>query len=346
MDILVSVIIKALNEQEKIAKCIESVLNEVKLLNAEILVIDSVSTDKTVEIAHNYPVKIFQFSNLIDRGCGAAAQLGFQQSKGDFVYLIDGDMEMAPGFLEKAILFLQEHTDVAGVGGVLIDTEINSAADLRRARRYSRVHSIHTVSSLGGGGLYRREMIEDVEYFSHRGLHACEEAELGVRLSCSGKKLIRLPIPSVYHTGHKESSIRTIQRIWANGRLAAHAVFLKSSFGTKWWWRTLRHEWVLIAPFAIYSAIFFVYGITCALLNCSIYLLVSIFSATWALILCLLTVKHKSFSAALLSIYTWHMIAASAIRPFFSPIKSPLEKIDFLLLKDSTPEKQEKNVTP
>lgn len=339
MDILVSVIIKALNEQTKIAKCIESVLKEVKDLSAEIIVIDSISVDKTVEIAHQYPVTIIQFSNLIDRGCGAAAQLGFQQSKGDFVYLIDGDMEMAPGFLEKAIVFLQEHTDVAGVGGVLIDTEINSAADLRRSRRYSKINSIHTVSSLGGGGLYRRKMIEKVKYFSHRGLHACEEAELGVRLRSSGKRLVRLPIPSVYHTGHKESSMQTIKRIWANGRLAAHAVFLKSSFGTKWWWLTLRHEWFLIAPFAIYSTILIAFGIVCSIYNCSFSLFASIFSTTWLLILSLLTVKQKSFSAALLSIYTWHMLAAAAIRPFFIPIKNPLETIDFLVLKDSMPEK-------
>ena len=341
MDIQVSVIIKALNEQENIARCIESVMNEVKNLKSEILVVDSLSTDCTVEIAKKYPVEIIQFSTVDDRNCGAAAQLGYQQSTGNLIYLIDGDMEIVPGFLDKAIKYLQEHINVAGVGGLLIDTDISSISDVRRSREYSKIQSTQLVNSLGGGGLYRREMIEQVKYFSHRGLRACEEAELGVRLISSGWSLVRLATPATYHTGHKESSTQSIKRLWANGRLAAHGVFLKSSIGTKWWWKTFRHEWFLVMPFAVNFSVLLTYGIVCMAYGFSPFLLAGIFIGFWLPICILLAVKQKSFSAAIFSICTWHILAAASIRVLFSPIKSPLEKINFRIL--TNPDQRKEN---
>ena len=60
--IKVSIIIKALNEEEHIIKCIEkaiAALKEVKGKN-EIILVDSGSRDDTVKLAKKYPIKILQ----------------------------------------------------------------------------------------------------------------------------------------------------------------------------------------------------------------------------------------------------------------------------------------------
>lgn len=335
MEISVSIVIKALNEQENIAKCIESVLREVEHIKSEILVIDSISTDLTVDIALNYPVHVIQFSKIEDRSCGAAAQLGYQESSGKFIYLIDGDMEMVPGFLDKAINYLSQNPTTAGVGGLLIDTDLSSTSDIRRSQRYSKKKSIEQVTSLGGGGLYRREMIDQVKYFSHIGLRACEEAELGIRLISNGWNLVRLPTPSAYHTGHKESNFKSIRRLWNNGRLAAHGAFLKSSFGHKWWRHAARLEWFLIAPIVINIAIILAYIITSLTYTTPLYYLGLIFIAFWGPIYILLSIKQKSLSTAALSIITWHIIAAASIASFIKPIRNPLERISCVKLTKS-----------
>jgi glycosyltransferase involved in cell wall biosynthesis len=98
----VSVIIKALNEERNIASAIESALAAVAGLDGEVILADAASTDRTIEIARQYPIKIVQLSNIKDRSCGAGGQLGFQYSRGRFVCFIDGDMQLHQGFLPAA----------------------------------------------------------------------------------------------------------------------------------------------------------------------------------------------------------------------------------------------------
>ena len=114
----VSIIIKALNEERHIAAAIESALAAIKGIRGEVILADSASTDRTIEIARRYPIKIVQMTRIEDRCCGAGAQLGFQYSKGRYIWLVDGDMQMQPGFLASAIQFLESHPDIAGVGGM------------------------------------------------------------------------------------------------------------------------------------------------------------------------------------------------------------------------------------
>jgi glycosyltransferase involved in cell wall biosynthesis len=138
-EIQVSIIIKALNEEVNIAKCIESCIKETAGYSCEIILVDSLSTDNTVEIAKQYPIRIIQFLNKEDASCGAAPQLGYQYSLGEYIYLIDGDMECIPGFIPKAMQYMDQNCGVAGVGGQLVDIQINTVADRRRASYYSGI---------------------------------------------------------------------------------------------------------------------------------------------------------------------------------------------------------------
>ena len=86
----VSIVIKALNEERYIAAAIESALTAMKGIRGEIILADSASTDRTIEIAKQYPIRIVQMTRAEDRSCGAGAQLGFQYSSGRYVWLVDG----------------------------------------------------------------------------------------------------------------------------------------------------------------------------------------------------------------------------------------------------------------
>ena len=97
---LVSVVIKALNEESGIVATIESALRAVSRVGGEVVLADSCSTDSTVELAMKYPVRIVQLVNANERCCGIGPQLGYQHSSGEFIYLIDGDMQLLDGFLE------------------------------------------------------------------------------------------------------------------------------------------------------------------------------------------------------------------------------------------------------
>src|SRR4051812_46633710 len=174
----VSIIIKALNEERHIAAAIESAIAAIKGMRGEIILADSASTDRTIEIARRYPITIVQMTRPEDRSCGAGGQLGFQYSKGRYIWLVDGDMEMKPGFLRAAIQFLESHPDVAGVGGMPTEHETSNLEYVKRIAHENSVRRPGLVTRLDGGGVYRRAAIEAVGYLTDRNIHGSEELEL------------------------------------------------------------------------------------------------------------------------------------------------------------------------
>ena len=323
----VSVIIKALNEEDNIALCIESAMRNVADIEGEILLIDSFSTDRTLQIAAKYPVRIIQFKDSLDPSCGAAPELGYQQSSGEFIYFLDGDMVLADGFIKRAMAYLEDHPEVGGVGGRILDTSILTDADLQRHQRYSRLVTIKEVMCLDGGGLYRRNAIKEVGYFSHQGLAACEETELGVRLMCKGWHLIRLPFSGVYHTGHQETSTQAMFRLWKNGRYAAHTFFLRSAIGKPWFKLALKTQWFVFAPLLLHILAFVsFYVVSTVFIGLSIWVWIPMF---WLVIMGYLAVKKRSIHTALRSLLSWHLYMSAGLLSIGQPLRSPYRTISY-----------------
>lgn len=90
-----SVIITTYNEQINVAECIESVS-----WADEILLVDSFSTDQTVEIARRYPIKILQREYF---GSAAQKNWAIDRVEHDWVLIIDAD-ERVPEPLAREVL--------------------------------------------------------------------------------------------------------------------------------------------------------------------------------------------------------------------------------------------------
>lgn len=227
----VSVIIKALNEEAKIAATIESALAAIAKLDGEVILADSLSTDHTVEIAQKYPIKIAQLTRPEDRGCGVGAQLGYQHSEGEYLYVLDGDMLMRPGFLESAIELMEKAPEVAGVGGRLVERNTDSLEFQARLARAPVNMQPGTVDRLDGGGLYRRSAIERVGYLTNRNLHSYEELDLATRLRSAGYKLVRIPVDAVDHFGHTTDAFELLKRRWRSRYIFGIGEVVRASLG-------------------------------------------------------------------------------------------------------------------
>jgi glycosyltransferase involved in cell wall biosynthesis len=210
----VSIVIKAYNEENNICLAIESSLAAVAEVGGEVVLADSCSTDRTVELASRYPIRVVQLANPQERCCGAGPQLGYQHCRGEYVYVLDGDMRMMRGFLEPAIAFLARHPEAAGVAGRLVELNQKSMEYRERGLRAAAHLSPGEVDRLDGGGLYRRSAIEESGYLSDRNLHSYEEFDLAVRLRALGWKLWRLPVDAATHTGHDAPPYQLLVRRW------------------------------------------------------------------------------------------------------------------------------------
>jgi GT2 family glycosyltransferase len=331
----VSVVIKALNEEDNIAEAIASALAALEHVGGEVVLADSASTDRTVEVASRFPVRIVQLARAVDRSCGAGPQLGWQHSRGEYVYVMDGDMKLVPGFLEHALAFLAQHPEIAGVGGRVVELNTESLEYRERGERERRVEAHRVpgqVDRLDGGGLYRRRAIEEAGYLSDRNLHSYEEFDLAVRLRSLGWKLWRLPVDAVTHYGHDAPPYALLLRRWRSRYACGLGELLRGAWGQPRMKLVLRG----LRELRLYLAVL---GWWAVLLTLPFWGLrpaagALAFVGLLALPFAVMAWRKRSFARAVYSVASWSVAAAGLVRGFMAPRKRPQDLIPSLVLKD------------
>ncbi len=99
MSNLISIIIPTYNGEKYIKDCIKSIQNQ--KMNTEIIVIDDISTDKTVEIAKSLGCRVVV--NDIHKGQVAGKNTGIKEAKGKYWLTIDQDDMLADGALARLV---------------------------------------------------------------------------------------------------------------------------------------------------------------------------------------------------------------------------------------------------
>jgi GT2 family glycosyltransferase len=335
----VSVVIKALNEEKNICAAIESALAAVAAVGGEVVLADSCSTDRTVELASRYPVRVVQLANAGERCCGAGTQLGFQHARGEYVYILDGDMRMVPGFLERALTFLAQHPEVGGVGGRLIELNTESLEYRERAARNHAHMQPGEVDRLDGGGLYRRIAVEQAGFLSDRNLHSYEEFDLAVRLRARGWKLWRLPVDAVTHFGHDTPPYALLARRWRTKYVCGLGELLRGAWGRPHMKLVLRD----LRELRLYAAVL---AWWLALASIPLWPLPVAQGAAWlerpvlfallaAAPFALMALRKRSIGRAVHSVVSWCFNAAGLVRGLLSPRVAPTAPIASVVLQES-----------
>src|SRR3954447_26315916 len=98
--IQLSVVFITRNQAWNVRRLVESVLSQASpFLSIEIVLIDSASTDETVEIACEYPITVISLDADQRLTAAAGRHVGYQHVTGRFILFLDGDMELYPGWL-------------------------------------------------------------------------------------------------------------------------------------------------------------------------------------------------------------------------------------------------------
>ena len=328
----VSVVIKALNEESGIAATIESALRAVSKVGGEVVLADSCSTDATVELAMKYPVRIVQLANASERCCGVGPQLGYQHSSGEFIYIIDGDMQLLDGFLEEALAILAQRPDVAGVGGRVVELNTESLEYVSREQRAAAHRHTGSVDRLDGGGLYRRSAIEAAGYFSDRNLHSYEEYDLGVRLRSLGWKLWRLPHGAVNHFGHDAPPYRLLMRRWRTRYVCGLGELIRAAAGQP------RLPMVLagLTELRLYLAVVIWWAVlfSVPLWPLSVVARIIIFGLILAFPVAVMTWRKRSFNQALYAVVSWCFHSAGLLRGLLQKPRRQSEVIASTVLRE------------
>jgi glycosyltransferase involved in cell wall biosynthesis len=330
----ISIVIKALNEERHIAAAIESALAALDGLNGEVVLADCASDDRTLDIAAKYPIKIVSLSRIEDRSCGTGVQLAYQYSSGRYVCLIDGDMRLHKEFMGPAIQFLRENLEFAGVGGMIIEREVENFEYVKRASAQHVDRLPGEVSRLDCGGVYRREAIESVGYLGDRNLHSAEERELGVRLRGRGWRLARIGVPAIDHYGHSGNAYHMLARRWVTRYAFGTGEILRAMLGRDCFWLTLRYlRWELFLLTAVHVwwlallvTPFIVRGFVPA----------ALVVATLALLpFVVMSVRCRSVDLGIYSVAAWNVYAAGIWPGLLQRRVDPFDWIESVVIRDA-----------
>ncbi|MGK7955237.1 MAG: glycosyltransferase family 2 protein, partial [Crocosphaera sp.] len=190
------IVIIGRNEGDRLTKCLESVLNQVKSDdNTTIVYVDSGSTDGSLETAKSLGVSTLALDN--DRPFTAARgrNTGFkwlleQHPDLTYVQFMDGDCTLIPQWLKKARKKLENHGDIAVVCGRRRE-KFPDATPYNRLADMEWNTPVGEAKACGGDSLMRVEALEQVDGFNDS-LICGEEPEMCIRLRGQGWKIWRL----------------------------------------------------------------------------------------------------------------------------------------------------------
>jgi len=195
----VSLYIPCYNAERYIKECLDSVMNQSYKID-EIMVIDDGSTDRTVDIAKNYPAKIIK--NRENKGLAACRNIAFREAKNEFVAALDADCVASPEWLAQLMQrFVND--DIAGVGGILIERHTTSRADKWRSVHMAQQWGPELLENppflYGNNNVFNKYCIKAVGLYNENFRTNYEDVDLSVRLYKSGFRLIYNPEALVEH---------------------------------------------------------------------------------------------------------------------------------------------------
>lgn len=207
MSLNLTIIIPCYNEEDHIAKCLDSLLeNEFDRDQWEILVVDGMSSDRTREIVGQYSVD-YPFIRLIDnpeRIKPVALNRGIRESRGAYIMRIDAHSIYAPGYVDDLVEAASTRgvqnvggvqvaiDESKGIWGMAIATAVSHPLAMgdavHRMQFLTKPRIVDTVFC----GCYPRQVFRDIGLFNEK-LIRTQDREFNERLRKSGGKTLLIP---------------------------------------------------------------------------------------------------------------------------------------------------------
>lgn len=213
-----SVVIIGRNEEQFIGQSIRSALAATADLpgGAEVIFADSASTDRSVEIAAQLPVRVLQLRPEWPLCVAAGRYTGYLHSTGDYVFFMDGDSVVQQDWLAQAVDFLDRNPEYGAVAGVLDEEYIDPAGGRMGGRKNIRGQDLSAeridCKTLGGIAMFRRAALDQAGTVNPH-LPTAEDHELCMRIRNAGYKLARIPgLMSIKYTERRDTLGEVLRR--------------------------------------------------------------------------------------------------------------------------------------
>lgn len=207
------------NEGQRLQRCLESALAQAA---AQVVYVDSNSTDGSVELAVKMGVEVVELDMSIPFTAARARNAGYARLRQvlpqvTLVQFVDADCELADGWMRQAVQTLEDRPDVAAVCGRRREQHpdasiYNAMCDIEWDT------PIGEAAACGGDVMMRAEALDAAGGYDET-LIAGEEPELCVRLRQAGWKILRIDQEMTLH----DATMTRFSQWWKRSVRAGHA---------------------------------------------------------------------------------------------------------------------------
>lgn len=206
----ISVIIPTLNAEHEIDGLLIA-LEHQSIQPVDILIVDSASEDKTIELVRQHKrVRLLKIDRQ-DFNHGTTRDMALRESRGDFVCFLTQDaVPVSDDYLERLVAPMLDDSDIALVSGrQLPKADARRFEQLVRNFNYPNAPSVRNKSDLPKYGIktffasdtcsaYRRTAYLECGGFDH--VNTNEDMLMAARFIASGLKVAYEPSAEVYHS--------------------------------------------------------------------------------------------------------------------------------------------------
>lgn len=257
-----SVIIVNYNVKFFLAQCLNSVKLSIDALNeeVEVFVVDNHSVDGSVALIKEQYTWVKLIDNNENVGFSKANNQAIKLSKGEYVLLLNPDTVVEQDTFKKVIQFMDNNSEVGGLGVRMIDGKGNFLPESKRGLPtpkaafykisglsklfpkskvfnkyhlgYLDEHKTHEVEVLSGAFmLLRKKVLDEIGFLDETFFMYGEDVDLSYRIIQAGYKNVYFPQTTIIHykgESTKKGSINYVRMFYS-----AMAIFANKHFKTK-----------------------------------------------------------------------------------------------------------------
>jgi glycosyltransferase involved in cell wall biosynthesis len=248
----IGVVIIGRNEGQRLQRCLASVIGS----GAAVVYVDSGSSDGSLDTARALPAEVVALDMSRPFTAARARNAGFERMAeiapdADYVQFVDGDCEIVPGWMDKAVTLLDGRPDVAALSGRIRERS-PEASIYNRLTELEWNTSSGEVDSCAGVSVMRISAFKAAGGFDP-GVAAGEEPELCQRMRKLGHRVLRVPDEMALH----DVAMRSFGQFWKRQMRGGYgALDVAARFGQPAFKRQVRSAriWALAWPMALLAS--------------------------------------------------------------------------------------------
>ncbi|CEK12661.1 predicted glycosyltransferase [Chthonomonas calidirosea] len=115
-EITLSIVIVSWNTRDLLLRALESIYAAPPPFPFEVIVVDNASVDGTVAAVQQAYPQVILLPNAVNNGYAKGNNQGIERARGAYILLLNPDVLLPKGGLEKAVRFMEQHPEAGAIG--------------------------------------------------------------------------------------------------------------------------------------------------------------------------------------------------------------------------------------